>query len=155
MERPLADGEARLGADPGQPGFELLDAVPMSLCELGRRGPLLSVMADVLALVLADRTAVGRCGRRGVLRAAGDADERGHGGKCACGSQRRPRTTRGGSGTGESLFATRPRNNRGLALDTRAASSARSPADRLLLRPRARRISVSTRRRSWGSSRTR
>src|SRR5947199_2296071 len=86
MERPLADGEARLGADPGQPGFELLDAVPMSLRELGRRRPLLSVMADVLALVLADRTAVGRCGGRGVLRAAGDADEGGHAGKCACGS---------------------------------------------------------------------
>src|SRR5690606_4461429 len=80
QQRALADREARLGTDPEQAFGLRLDAVAVRAAQRLERGPLLPAAADVLALVLADRAAVGLARRVGELGATGDADEAGHAG---------------------------------------------------------------------------
>src|SRR5262249_8800003 len=55
QEGPLADAELRLGIDRVEPLFFLLDRVPVRPAEALERRPLLTVRADVLPLVLANR----------------------------------------------------------------------------------------------------
>jgi hypothetical protein len=78
-QRALPDGERRLGADPGQPGLDLLDAVGVVDGETVDRRPLLSGVPDVLALVEAYRALAGRRGGGRELGSAGHADVRGVG----------------------------------------------------------------------------
>jgi hypothetical protein len=73
-ERPLADPEARLGADAEQARLDLLDPVCVIRRQLGYGRPALAVVADVLALVEADGAARRRLRGRRELGAAGDAD---------------------------------------------------------------------------------
>src|SRR5438046_2802982 len=72
----LADGEARLRADAGQPEV-LADLVDVVTLQLIQRAPLLARPADVLALVFADVAARRRRAGWSELHAAGHADVRG------------------------------------------------------------------------------
>ena len=77
-KRALADREPRLRPDPDEAGLDLLHPVAVPRRERGHRRPSLAVVADVLALVQADRAALRRGRRRRELRPAGDADVRVH-----------------------------------------------------------------------------
>src|SRR5690606_603718 len=70
----LADGELRLGDDPGDAGLDRVEAVVVVPAHGGQRRPLLALGADVLPVVLADGAGGRRLGARRVLRTAGDAD---------------------------------------------------------------------------------
>src|SRR3546814_9153642 len=73
--RSLADREAWLGADAEQAFGLRFDAVAMRVAQRFERGPLLPAAADVLALVLADRTTVRLARAIDKLGPAGGADE--------------------------------------------------------------------------------
>src|SRR5689334_7035078 len=75
MQRPLPDPEGGLRADAGEPRLDLLDPVRVVRRKRVHRRPALARVADVLALVEADRAPGRRRCRRRELRAAGDADE--------------------------------------------------------------------------------
>ncbi len=75
----LPDRERGLDADADETRLGLLEAEPMGRGELGRRRPRLSAVADVLALVEADRAAGRRRDRVGELAPAGGADGGRHG----------------------------------------------------------------------------
>jgi hypothetical protein len=75
---PLADAELRLSADSGQVWLFRPDLVHVIGSQLVESRPLLTAPADVLTLVLADGTALGRGRALCVLGAAGRANELGH-----------------------------------------------------------------------------
>src|SRR3546814_17274172 len=75
QQRALADREAWLGADAEQAFGLRFDAVAMRVAQRFERGPLLPAAADVLALVLADRTTVRLARAIDKLGPAGGADE--------------------------------------------------------------------------------
>jgi hypothetical protein len=75
----LGNGEGRHGADADQGRLLLAEGGEVGALHCAQRGPGLAEHVHVLALVLADRAAGRWCVARGVLRAAGGADERWHG----------------------------------------------------------------------------
>ena len=78
-ERALADGEARLRADPVQPRLQSLKGVAVRPPKLGEREPALAAGADVLPLVHAHRARVRRRVGGRELGSAGGAEIRLHG----------------------------------------------------------------------------
>src|SRR5919108_4993373 len=78
QERALADGEGRLGADAEQAEV-VVQLVSMFLPQLLERRPTLARPADVLPLVVTDRTAFRRVIDERELHAARRADKTGHG----------------------------------------------------------------------------
>ena len=72
-KQPLADPDLRLDADAEIAGV-LANVGAMVGPQLLERRPALTVEPDVLALVLTDRAAVGRCFALAELRRAGQAD---------------------------------------------------------------------------------
>jgi hypothetical protein len=72
-QQPLADRELGLDSDPEIPGV-VADVAAVTATKLGERQPLLPARADVLTLVVADRTPLRLAG---VVRRAGAADPQG------------------------------------------------------------------------------
>ncbi|HMN59354.1 MAG TPA: hypothetical protein PJ988_03270 [Anaerolinea sp.] len=70
----LPDGEARHAADAGQAGLDSADEVVVFGLERLQGGPLLALVANVLAVILTDEAARRGLRRGRVLRAAGLAD---------------------------------------------------------------------------------
>jgi hypothetical protein len=63
-----------------QPWLELNQLIAAAFgVQVGQGRPLLTIPADVLPLVFANRAALGRLGGRSVLDPTGTANERGHG----------------------------------------------------------------------------
>src|SRR3546814_9589746 len=77
QQRVLADRETRFGSDTKQALGLRLDTVAVRVAQRFERGPLLPAAADVLALVFADRAALGFSGAFAELGAAGGTDETG------------------------------------------------------------------------------
>ena len=75
QQRPLAHADIGLARDPRQAGLDLANHRAAAVNgELRHRRPALTVGRDPLALVLAQRAVLRRCGGRRVVRAAGGAD---------------------------------------------------------------------------------
>jgi len=104
-ERALADREARLAADPDETRRLLANLGAVVSPERLERRPPLTVAADVLPLVLADRAARRRLGALGELAPAGGADE--------MRKIRRLRGARGASLRGAGSALARPAESRG------------------------------------------
>ena len=71
----MADRKPGFDANSDKPGLDFLDLGGVRTAKVVERRPALTVVADILALVPADRAVNRRLVTRRELRSAGDADE--------------------------------------------------------------------------------